>query len=132
MNAVAVAEDGNGGFKLNEAAGVSTFYIDDSPYAIVTGYGQDSCQVIDLRDPSSPVAAGNATDEELGFTMLDHARGVATFTTSGSTFAIVCGRDEGARHANIMRHTLHYRRTLDHPPPSSTDAACHFLHSTYY
>ena len=93
MNAVATAQDGTD-FTLDGAIGVATFYIGDSPYAIVTANDQDSVQVIDLRDPSSPVAAGIAVDGERNFTMLERARGVATFTINASIFAIVCGHSD--------------------------------------
>ena len=109
MNAVATAQDGTD-FTLDGAIGVATFYIGDSPYAIVTANNQDSVQVIDLRDPSSPVAAGIAVDGERNFTMLKRARGVATFTINASIFAIVCGTATTVcAFANIS------------PPPYSTD-----------
>ena len=102
MSAVAAAQDDENGFRLTGASGVATFFIEDSPYAIVTATEDDSAQVIDLSDPSCPVVVGTAVDGESGHTTLKGARGVAVFTISGSTYAIVCGRgNDGIEVINV-------------------------------
>ena len=102
MSAVAAAQDGENGLRLTGASGVATFLIEDSPYAIVTATEDDSAQVIDLSDPTCPVVVGTAVDGESGHTTLKGARGVAVFTISGSTYAIVCGRDnDGIEVINV-------------------------------
>ena len=100
MSAVAAAQDGENGFMLAGASGVATFIIEDSPYAIVTASSNNSVSVIDLSDPTCPVVLGTAVDGE--HTTLKGARGVAVFTISGGTFAIVCGRDDdGVQIINV-------------------------------
>jgi len=55
-------------------------------------------QLIDVSDPSSPVAMGSATDGVNGFDKLDDPRGVATFVIGTNTYAIVAGlADDGVQ-----------------------------------
>ena len=84
------ATDGVNGFdELDDARPVAAFVIGASTYAIVASYTDDGVQLIDVSDPSSPVAVGSATDGVNGFDELDGARGVATFVIGTSTYAIV-------------------------------------------
>ena len=55
----------------------------------MTAYLDDGVQLIDVSDPSTPVAAGVATDGVDGFTILDGSTAVTTFETGGSQYAIV-------------------------------------------
>ena len=57
-------------------------------------HSDDGVQLIDVSDPSSPVAAGSATDGVNGFDVLDQANGVATFVIGTSTYAIVTARGD--------------------------------------
>merc|ERR1711968_73525 len=61
----------------------------DSTYAIVAASGDGGIQIVDVSDPSSPVAAGSATDGQGGFTRLGGARDASTFVLGDSTYAIV-------------------------------------------
>ena len=58
--------------------------------------GDDGVQVIDVSDPSAPVAKGAATDDsEYGFTKLDGAIDVAVFEDSdGSYIAVVAASQD--------------------------------------
>eukprot|EP01043_Picozoa_sp_COSAG02_P079181 COSAG02_NODE_18191_length_953_cov_1.863158_1_plen_198_part_10 len=57
------ATDGEGGFtELDGAAAVSTFERDGSTYAIVAARDDDGIQIVDVSDPSNPVAVSSATD----------------------------------------------------------------------
>ena len=77
---------------LNSAKDVATFALGDSTYAIVTSYSHvGGVQLIDVSDPSSPIAVGAATHGHDGFTELHRAHGVAIFALGGSTYAIVAG-----------------------------------------
>ena len=95
--AVGDATDGQGGFtELDGARGVSTFVVGGSTYAIVASQNDDGIQLVDVSDPSSPVAVGAATDGEGGFTELDGAYSVSTVVVGGSTYAIVASfEDDG-------------------------------------
>ena len=93
--AVSSAIDGANGFdRLDGANGVATFVINASTYAIVTGIDDDGVQLIDVSDPSAPVAVSSATDGVDGFEELDGAHCVATFVINASTYAIVASWDD--------------------------------------
>jgi hypothetical protein len=75
-----------------------------SPYAIVASWFDDGIQLVDVSDPSSPVAVGAATDGVGGFTELAGAREVATFVAGGSPYAIVASQsDSGIQLATLPR-----------------------------
>ena len=82
-------DEANGFTELHAASGVDTFVIGSSTYAIVTSVTDDGVQIIDISDPANIVAKDAETDGENGFTELDGAAGVATFTIGSSTYAIV-------------------------------------------
>ena len=98
MNPLAVgnATDGENGFdKLEKAASLATFVIGASTYAIVSANVVDNgVQLIDVSDPTNPVAVGSATDGVNGFEQLDGAWGVATFVIGTRTYAIVAAQTE--------------------------------------
>ena len=84
------ATDGVNGFdELDGAHGVATFVIGTSTYAIVASFSDNGVQLIDVSDPSSPVAMGSATDGVNGFNKLGQAHDVATFAIGAITYAIV-------------------------------------------
>ena len=90
LAAVGSATDGGGGFdELDGAHGVATFAVNTSTFAIVASVNDYGVQLIDVSDPSAPVAVGSATDGVGGFDVLDLAAGVAAFAINASTFAIV-------------------------------------------
>ena len=61
----------------------------------MASYYDDGVQLIDVSDPSSPLAMGSATDGVRGFTELDGAVGVATFVIGASMYVIVaCQEDD--------------------------------------
>ena len=95
LTAKGSATDGVNGFtELAGAAGVATFTVGTKVYAIVASYNDHGVQLIDVSDPSNPVAMGSATDGVNGFTELDGATGVATFTVGANVYAIVAGRND--------------------------------------
>jgi len=84
--------DGANGFdELDGAIDVDTFTIGSSTYAIVVGLVDNGVQIIDISDPADIVAKDSETDGENGFTNLEAASGVDTFTVGSSTYAIVTG-----------------------------------------
>ena len=97
--AVASVTDGMSGF--NELAGathVATFVVAERTYAIVTGYNDNGVQIIELTDPSSPVAVASVIDGVNGFNTLEHPLHVSTFVVTGRTYAIVTGfNDNGVQ-----------------------------------
>ena len=70
--AVGSATDGVGGFDtLYKARTLATFVINASTHAIVATAEDSGVQLIDVSDPSAPVAVGSATDGVGGFDELD-------------------------------------------------------------
>ena len=105
MNLVALgsATDGVDGFDVLFAAnGVATFVIGESTFAIVASEGDDGVQLIDVSNPSHPVAVSSATDGVNGFTTLEGAWKVATFVIGASTYAIVASpKDDGVQLIDV-------------------------------
>jgi hypothetical protein len=101
--AVGAATDGVNGFStLDGARNVATFVIGSSTYAIVAAYYDDGVQLIDVSDPSSPVALGSATDGQNGFTELDGAFDVSTFVIGNTLYAIVASYyDDGVQLIDV-------------------------------
>ena len=91
--------DGSNGFtRLNGARGVDTFVIGSSTYAIVASFADYGVQIIDISDPTDIVAKDAETDGANGFTKLQGAEGVETFTIGSSTYAIVTAdQDDGVQ-----------------------------------
>ncbi|MFM8659525.1 MAG: hypothetical protein ACKOCQ_06300, partial [Candidatus Nitrosotenuis sp.] len=88
--------------ELLGANGVATFTISGSTYAIVASDLDDGVQIIDISDPANIVAKDAETDGANGFTELDGASGVATFTIGASTYAIVASfTDDGVQIIDI-------------------------------
>ena len=93
--AVDAETDGVNGFTmLFGGENVKVFTIDSSTYAIVTAVYDDGVQIIDISDPTDIVAVDAETDGTNGFTMLDYARGLDTFTIGSSTYAIVASMSD--------------------------------------
>ena len=87
--------DGANGFtELDNAQGVDTFTIGASTYAIVASFDDNGVQIIDISDPTNIIAKDAETDGANGFTELQGAEGVATFTIGASTYAIVTAADD--------------------------------------
>ena len=83
------ASDGVDGFDvLNGANGISIFSLRGSTYAAVSSYLDNGVQMIDVSDPSVPVAVGAATNGAGGFWNLKGPTSVATFVMGARTFAI--------------------------------------------
>ena len=63
--------DGEGGFDALEGAwDVSITRMSDRTYAVVTGYGDDGVQIIDITDPRDPAPVSSVFDGEGGFDAL--------------------------------------------------------------
>ena len=102
----AETEGANGFTQLNGANGVDIFTIGGSTYAIVTSVNDDGVQIIDISDPTNIVARDAETDGANGFTQLNGAYGVDTFTIGGSTYAIVASiNDDGVQIIDISDPT---------------------------
>ena len=109
--AVGAASTSSGFTKLGGASGVSSFTTGASTYAAVASFDDDSVALMDVSDPSTPMAVGAASDGVGGGTNLDGANGISIFSIGGSTHAVVASiRDDGCQIINLIRNT---------PPPVS-------------
>ena len=82
--------------ELGQPYDVAIATIGDSTYAVVTGYGDDGVQIIDISDPTSPSSTGRITDRDDSTRELEGANGVAITTIGSSTYAVITGTtDDG-------------------------------------
>ena len=102
--AVGSASNGVNGFtRLGGASGVSSFVMGASTYAVVASFHDDSVALIDVSDPSIPMAVGIASDGVDGFTNLDGANGISSFAIGASTHAFVASElDNGCQIINLI------------------------------
>ena len=79
---------------LNSPRGVTVHTIDGLHYAIVASEGDDGIQVIDVTDPSTPVAKAKLAHGS--GRLLDGAFAVDTFTVGNNHYAIVAARNSNS------------------------------------
>ena len=85
--------------KLDGASGIVVFESGGSAYAAVAAFS-GGVQILDITDPYDITAAGNITDTTN--LELDGARGIATFTSGGSTYAAVASIiDDGVQILDV-------------------------------
>jgi hypothetical protein len=102
----AKTDNANGFTMLDGAYDVETFKIGSSTYAIVASSDDDGVQIIDISNPAAIVAKDAETDGANGFTVLNGAQDVDTFTIGSSTYAIVVGwSDDGVQIIDISDPT---------------------------
>jgi len=101
--ATAAVTDNAGGFtRLAGAYEVATTTSGGNTYALVASFYDDGVQIIDITDPSNPVASGALTDGVDGFTELDGANGIAITTIGTQTYALVAAQvDDGIQIIDI-------------------------------
>ena len=99
LPAVASVADGEGRFdELDGAWSTATVTVGTKTYILVASYADDGIQIIDITDPSGPVAVAALTDGEGGFTELDGAAGIATAWIGSDAYAVVSGTvDDGVQ-----------------------------------
>ena len=83
-----------GDVELSGASDIATFTSGGGTYAAVTAYGGNAVQILNITDPSSITAAGSITDTSA--LRLKGAESIATFNSSGGTYAAVASFDEDA------------------------------------
>ena len=86
--------------ELNQAYGIAIFNSTGGTYAAVSALSDDGVQILNVTDPSSITAAGSIANN--GTLLLNGARGIATFTSGGSTYAAVAASsDDGVQILNV-------------------------------
>ena len=84
----AIADDTNNFTRLNGASSIATITIGSSTYALVASVGDAGVQIIDITEPSDPIAVSVAVDGS-GFKELSGARSITTMTIGSSHYALV-------------------------------------------
>ena len=86
--------------ELHGAKGIAVFESGGSTYAAVAADSDDGVQILDITDPSAITAEGSIADT--ASLELRGARGIATFTSGGSTYAAVASSvDSGVQILDI-------------------------------
>ena len=81
---------------------IATVKINSSTFALVTAFFDHGVQIIDITDPSNPIAASAITDGNDGYTELDSAYDITTVTINSSTYALVASiYDDGVQIIDI-------------------------------
>jgi hypothetical protein len=100
------ATDGNNSFDIQSITDIATFTVSGTPYAIVTDDNAPGVQIINLSDPANISVSDTETDGANGFTILAQPSDVATFTVSGTPYAIVIDEgDSGVQIINLSTPT---------------------------
>ena len=87
---------------LDNARGVDAFRVGGSTYVAVTSRDDSSLGVVNVTDPAHPVLISGIRDDGSAATLLEGARGVDTFVTGGSTYAVVAAHgDSGLQLVDI-------------------------------
>ncbi len=99
--------DGQNGYdKLFFPYDVTTVVIDGRTYALIASYGDNGVQIIDITDPSSPVAVASVSEGDSDgtgtFDELLGASSVSTVVIGGNTYALVTSYfDDGLQIIDI-------------------------------
>ena len=95
--------DGQNSFTaLYGARSIATTTIGSSTYALVAASVDNGVQIIDITDPSNPVAVSAVSDGQGNFTALSSASSITTTTIGSSTYALVAAStDNGVQIINI-------------------------------
>ena len=103
---VSTITDGVDGYtELRGAASITTTTIGSSTYALVASLDDSGIQIIDITDPTDPIAVSAATDNQNGFTRLAGAISIATTTIDSSHYAIVVASSPSDRAVQIINIT---------------------------
>ena len=89
-----------GALKLNSPRGIAIFNSTGGTYAAVAASGSNGVQILNVTDPYSITAAGSIAG---GALKLSGARGIATFTSGGDTYAAVAA--SGSKGVQILNVT---------------------------
>ena len=104
--------NGDDGYdKLYGPIFITTLTFDSTTYALVAAPFGNSVQIIDITDPYNPIPLSAITDNEGGYTALNHAYHITTVTIDSSTYALVTplGGDIGV--AQIIKLDYDYIST---------------------
>ena len=99
---LAISDDQDGYTALEGAASITTTTIGSSTYALVASRDDSGVQIIDITDPTDPIALSAVTDGQDNFTRLGGARSIATTTIGSSHYALVVASSNADRGVQII------------------------------
>ena len=105
---LAISDDQDGYTELRGAFSITTTTIGSSTYALVASRDDSGVQIIDITDPTDPIAVSAVTDNHNNFTILSNAYSITTTTIDSSHYAIVvapAGTDRGVQIIDITNPT---------------------------
>ena len=102
---LAISDDQDGYTELRGPAFITTTTIGSSTYALVAAQDDSGVQIIDITDPTDPIAVSAATDGQNSFTRLAGAISIATTTIDSSHYAIVVASSASDRAVQIINIT---------------------------
>ena len=104
--------NGDDGYdKLYGSSFITTLTFDSTTYALVVASFDDSVQIIDITDPYNPIPLSTITDNEGGYTALNHAYHITTVTIDSSTYALVTPLGGGTDVVQIIKLDYDYIST---------------------
>ncbi len=108
--AISSMVDGTDSFtELQGPRNVDTTRIGTNTYALIASYDDDGLQIINITDPTNPIAVAGITDSTdenpTPFTALDGAFDVDAFEIGDDTFAIIASENDGLQIINITDPT---------------------------
>ena len=84
---LAISDDQDGYTELRGAFSITTTTIGSSTYALVASRDDSGVQIIDITDPTDPIAVSAVTDNHNNFTILSNAYSITTTTIDSSHYA---------------------------------------------
>ena len=92
--------------ELEGANDLTTVVIKGKTYALVTAFGDDGVQIIDISTPRAPIAVAAITDStalaNTPYTELDGASAITTVVIKGKTYALIAAQtDDGVQIIDI-------------------------------
>ncbi len=101
---------------LDGSFAVDTFVMDSVTYALVTSPYEHGIQLININNPSTPIALGNLTADDSDVFAAHSA--VKTFTTESGTYAIVASSGYSSSSISIVQ--IAYASQLPYTPVITT------------
>ena len=89
-------------YALDTPSDIATITLGSSTYALVTSYGDNGVQIINITDPRNPIPASTIFDDMDNYAELAGAKSITTVTIGLSSFALVAAsNDDGVQIINI-------------------------------
>ena len=112
--------DGSEFTTLHNPTGIATVTMDNFHYALVASEGDDGVQIINITNPSSPIAVSAIIDDGV-YQTLGGAKDVITTEINGLAYAIVTASEDNGIQIIELKHMLHTQTDGASETTSGTD-----------